>query len=313
MAQRGVPLAVVHQVGELQGHLLLVVIGLLIQAQLLQLVVGVVEDGAAGSLVDAPGLHAHQAVLDDIRQADAVFAAQLVELGHHLHAGECLPVQLGGHALLKVQGDVGGLVGGLLGGDAQFQEARLVVLGLVGGVLQIQALVGEVPQVLVLGVVGLPVDFQGDIVGLGVLNFLLAGLDIPDTPGGDDLHIRSKGLDGQLEADLVVALAGAAVADGVGALFFGDVHNALGDDGTGKGGAQQVLVLIHSPGLHRGVDVVLDELLFQIQHVQFGGAGLLGLFLQAVQLGALAHVAGNGDDLAVVVVFLQPGDDDRGV
>ena len=48
LAQRGVPLAVVHQVGELQGHLLLVVIGLLIQAELLQLVVGVVEDGAAG-------------------------------------------------------------------------------------------------------------------------------------------------------------------------------------------------------------------------------------------------------------------------
>ena len=122
---------------------------------------GVVEDGAAGGLVDATGLHAHQAVLDDVRQADAVFAAQLVEFRHHLHAGEGLPVQLGGHALLKVQSDVGGLVGGLLGGDAQLQEARLVVLGLVGGVFQIQALVGEVPQVLVLGVIGLRLIFRG--------------------------------------------------------------------------------------------------------------------------------------------------------
>ena len=150
-------------------------------------------------------------------------------------------------------------------------------------------------------------------MGLGVLDLLLPGLDVPNTPGGDDLHIRGEGLDGQLEAHLVVALAGAAVADGVGALFLGDVHNALGDDGPGERGAQQVLVLVHGPGLDGGVDVVLDELLFQVQHVQLGGPGLLGLFLQAVQLGALAHVAGDGDDLAVVVVLLQPGDDDGGV
>src|SRR5699024_7898002 len=59
--------------------------------------------------------------------------------------------------------------------------------------------------------------------------------------------------------------------------------------------------------------VVFHIVLFQVQHVQLGSAGLDGLFFQAVQLGALAHVAGNGDDFAVVVVFLQPGDDDGGI
>ena len=43
-------------------------------------------------------------------------------------------------------------------------------------------------------------------------------------------QLGREGLDGQLKADLVVALAGAAVADGVGALRFGDLHDALGDD-----------------------------------------------------------------------------------
>ena len=55
------------------------------------------------------------------------------------------------------------------------------------------------------------------------------------------------------------------------------------------------------------------KVLLQIQNVQLGSAGSLGLFLQAVQLGALAHVTGNGDDFAVVVVFLQPGNDDGGI
>jgi len=31
---------------------------------------------------------------------------------------------------------------------------------------------------------------------------------------------------------------------------------------------------------------------------------------QAVELAGLADVAGHGDDFAVIVVFLQPGDDD---
>src|SRR5699024_5824694 len=106
----------------------------------------------------------------------------------------------------------------------------LVVLGLVGGILQVQALVRQMPQVLVLGVVGFAADLQGDVVGLSVLNLLLAGLEIPNAPGGDDLHVGGVGLNGQLETHLVVALAGAAVADGVGALFLGDLHNALGND-----------------------------------------------------------------------------------
>ena len=37
----------------------------------------------------------------------------------------------------------------------------------------------EVPEVLVLGVVGLPADLQGHVVGLGVVDLLV-------TPGGRD-------------------------------------------------------------------------------------------------------------------------------
>ena len=167
----------------------------------------------------------------------------------------------------------------------------------------------EVPEVLVLGVVGLPGDLQGDVVGLGVVDLLVTAFDVPLSPGSDDGHLGSEALDGQLEAHLVVALAGAAVGDGVGAFGLGDLHQLLGNDGPGKGGAQQVLLVLGAHH-HGGDDDVVHHLVHQVRHVQLGGAGLDGLLLQALQLVVLAHVAGHGDDLGVAIVLLQPGDDD---
>ena len=145
LPQGGEPLAVVHQVREVHRQLALHVGGILVDGNHLQALVGLVEDGAAGGLVHAPVLHAHQPVLHDVQQADAVLAAQLVQLADHVAGLHLLPVHRHGHALFKVDGHVGGLVGGSDGADAHLQEAGLLILGLVGRVLQIQALVAQVP------------------------------------------------------------------------------------------------------------------------------------------------------------------------
>ena len=284
----------------------------LIQSDGLQNIDSLVQDGTAGGLIDAAALHAHQTVLHDIQQADAVLAAQLVQVFHQLHSAHLLAVHGGGDALFKVDGHIGGLIGSLLGADAQLQEAGLVVLGLVGGAFQIEALVAQVPQVLVLGIVGLAVDLQGDVVSLGVVDLLVTALDIPLTPRSNDGHIGAQGLEGQLKTHLIIALAGAAVADGVCAFLDGDIRQSLGDAGTCKAGAQQV-VLVLCAELQGGEDVVLHKVLLQVQHIQLGCAGSLGLFFQTIQLRALTHVTGDSDDLAVVVVFLQPGNDDGGI
>ena len=309
LPQGSEPLAVVHQIRKVHRQLALHVLGVLVDGDHLQDLVGLVEDGAARSLIDAPVLHAHQPVFHDVQQADAVGAAQGIELfddGAGLHL---LAVDGHGPALFKVQRHIGGLVGGHGRRDAHLQEAGLVVLGLVGGILQIQAFVGEVPEVLVLGVIGLPGDLQGHVVGLGVVDLFVTALDVPLSPGGDDGHFGSEALDGQFETHLVVALAGAAVGDGVGTFGLGNLHQLLGDDGPGKGGTQQVLLVLGSHH-HGGDDDIVHHLVHQIRHIQLGGAGLDGLLLQAVQFVVLAHVASHGDDLRIVVVLLQPGDDD---
>ena len=164
------------------------------------------------------------------------------------------------------------------------------------------------PQVLVLGVVRLTRDLERDVVRLGVRDLVVAALELPCTPRRDDVHLGRERLDRQLETHLIVALAGAAVADRVGALGLGDLDDALGDRGTREGRAEQVF-FIFGACLQARPDVVLDERLVQILDVQLGRAGRQRLFLQTVQLGALADVAGNGDHLAAVV-FLQPRNDD---
>ena len=99
------------------------------------------------------------------------------------------------------------------------------------------------------------------------------------------------------------------MADGVGTLGLGDLHQTLGNDGPGEGGTQQI-VLVLGAHHHRGDNHLVHHLVCEILHIQLGRAGLDGLLLQTVQLGPLSHIAGDGNDLGIIIVFLQPGDDD---
>ena len=103
------------------------------------------------------------------------------------------------------------------------------------------------------------------------------------------------------------------MADGVCALFQSDSCQLLTDNRTSERGTQQVTVLIYCASLYSREDVVLYEGLLQIQYDQLGCAGLDCLFFQAVQFRTLSYVCGNCDNLAVVVVFFQPRNDNRSI
>ena len=49
-----------------------------------------------------------------------------------------------------------------------------------------------------------------------------ARIEFGDAPGGDDADAGLQGVEGEFEADLVVAFAGAAVGDGGAGFFLGD-------------------------------------------------------------------------------------------
>src|SRR5205085_1019845 len=123
------------------------------------------------------------------------------------------------------------------------------------------------------------------------------GDDVPLAPRGDDGEVRGEGLVGQLEADLVVALAGAAVGERVAAGGEGDFDLLLGEQRAGDRSPEEVLMLVDAAGADELPDVLGDELLAHVLDVDFGGAGVAGLGFEAGELvAALADIAANGDD-----------------
>jgi len=82
---------------------------------------------------------------------------------------------------------------------------------------------------------------DGDVHLGGVVEQVVAAgeavVEFGDAPGRDDFDGRLQRVEGEFEADLVVAFARAAVGDGDAILFLSDGYLAPGDDGPGEGGS----------------------------------------------------------------------------
>ncbi len=306
------PLAVVDEVGVFEGDLLFVVEGVAFEGEVFEGGDGGVEDGAAGGFVGAAGLHADEAVFDEVGLADGVAAADFVEVGDEVVAFHFVAVEGDGDAGFEFDFDIIGSVGGFGDGDAHDPE---VVLGLVGGVFEVGAFVGDVPEVAVAGVDFLFGLLDGDAFFLGVFDggFAAAEFEAVIFPGGDDFEFGSEGHVGELEADLVVAFAGGSVGDGVGTFGVGDIDLVLGDEGAGDGGAEEVLGFVDGAGFEHGEAVLLGEFLAEVFDDALVGTGFEGFFLDAFEFIALAEFGGEGDDLAAGVIVLEPGEDDGGI
>ena len=75
-------------------------------------------------------------------------------------------------------------------------------------------------------------------MGFGVINLLIAALNIPFPPRCNDFHFRRKVHNGQLKSHLIVALSGAAVANSIRPLCLCNFHATLSQNRAGKAGSQ---------------------------------------------------------------------------
>ena len=130
----------------------------LVEREHFKLLMREIKDCAARRFVDAMILHADEPVLYDVQNADAVFAAQLVQFTDDV--GDFHLLSVNGHrdTCLKADGNRCGRIGCLIGGHAHFKEQRLIKIRLVRGVFKVKPLMAQMPQVLVLGVVRLTGD-----------------------------------------------------------------------------------------------------------------------------------------------------------
>ena len=267
-----------------------------------------VENGAGGVLVNAAALHAHVAVFHDIAAADTVASAGELERVDDFIGREAFAVEGHGVALFEINGDFFGGVGGLFHG-----HTALMADGIGGepGIFQFGTFEARVQHVCVhavaLGALG-----NRNAVGLSEGVQSRTAHEIPFTPRGNDPDGGIKGLGGKFKADLVVALAGGTVSDGVGAFLVGDLYESLGNERTGDGGAEEVAVFIDGCGTDHGEDEVPGHFLTQVENVGFLGAGFVGLLLNTGEILGLAEVGCHGDDVAVVGVD-EPFENDGGV
>ncbi|TIA03603.1 Bystin-domain-containing protein [Aureobasidium pullulans] len=274
---------------------------LTVHGETLEIDVSGAQAGKTGGLVAATRLETDEAVLDNVDTANTVLAGNGVDskeelggIGDSLAAGE---LSLDGQTLLEVKDKVLGLLGSLGGVDGQLPH---VLGGSDVGVLEDTGLVTAVGQVLV-HAPGLALCAgDGDAGLLGVVEEILATLEavVEDgvAPWGNDLDGGLQGVEGQLEADLVVALTGAAVRDGETALLLGDGNLGAGNDGTGKRN-----VLVDGIALDSGPAELLDELLAEILNVALLGTNLEGLLAGSIKVLLLANIGHEADDAVALV------------
>ena len=229
VAERGVPFALVYDMSELVAHILFHFHGSTVKYQLLELLMCFHQNGSARSLIDTAGLHADNTVLHDVDDADAVFAAETVQLTDNIGNLHLLAVDGGRNTFLEGHGHILALLRSFFRGDAEYQ--KVIVVRLTGRILELKTLVADMPDVAVTAVAGVCGERKMNAVCLAVCDLILAGLHGPlvVSPCSDNLEIRSESLDGKLKTDLVVSFSGSAVADGGSTFFSCDLNQLLAD------------------------------------------------------------------------------------
>ena len=310
LAERGEPEAVVDELGVARLEARLFAEEVPFEGDRFEVGVGEDEREGAGAFVDLAALDADAAVLDHVDAAPAVPADGFGGGGDELGEGHRLAVEGDGDACCEGDGELPRLVGDVSGVGGE--GVRLA--GRCGpGIFDDATFDGASPEVLVDGVRVVAADFHGDVVACGVVDGVLAA-EPPETHGGEDVEVGGEGADGDLEADLVVAFAGAAVRDGVCVVLEGGGDEVADDDGSGERGDERVLAFVEGVGAEGREAVLVGELVAGVDDEGFDGAGgaRAGADGVPVVVGVLADIDGEGDDVDVPFV-VHPFDGDGGV
>src|SRR5712691_1806452 len=261
---------------------------------------GGIEYRAARRLVHAARLHTDEAILDDVGAADAVLAGDFVELFEELYGPEWNGVYADRIAFFEAYRDDDRLVRrleGILGHDED-------VLGrFLRRIFEDAALVRAVPQVTVGGVRLLRRRLHRHALGVHVGDEVFAALEFPFAPRRDDLQLGGERGVGQLEADLVVALAGAAVGDRVGAESLRDGDLVRCGERPCHRRPEQIRAGVDGAGPQCREDEIAHEFFAQVFDDAVFGTGALGLLDKTLQLaGALPDIGGEADDARAIGV-----------
>src|SRR5262249_8861472 len=141
---------------------------------------------------------------------------------------------------------------------------------------------------------------DGNVSFLCVSDRTLTGMNVPLAPGSNNREIRRKSLVSQLEADLIIALSGAAVREPVCTFRKSNFNLAPGQQWPGDSCSEKVRVFVHGARFHHGPEVIGHKFTAQVFNEAFGCAGLYGFIFEAVEFLFLTDVSGHRNDLAPI-------------
>ena len=213
-----------------------------VEGKTLKVDVGRSEDSETWGLIASPGLDTDEPVFNNVDTANTVPAGNGVggeeELNWVSDRLSVLILELHGDTILKVNSEVFWHIWGVLWVDGKLPH--VLWWGRVG-VLEDSGLIRAVGHVLVhrpwlclsLG------DGDANLGGVveKVITALEAGVELGNSPWGDNLDIGLEGIEGKLKTDLVIAFTRAAVGDGNTTLSESNSNLGTGNDGTSERGS----------------------------------------------------------------------------
>src|SRR5579875_2684764 len=140
--------------------------------------------------------------------SDTVLPAEFIELLDQRHTIESLAVQGDRSSLLKIEGEIKRLVGRLAGID---RPGKSIGGRFLPGIFQSARLTAASPQVQIDAIRTLFSRFYGNTV-LGCISDLFLAVHFPLADRRDDFQVGSQGLEGDVEADLIVAFTRTTVS-----------------------------------------------------------------------------------------------------
>ena len=263
----GEPLALIHEARVFLRRRGLETCHLAVEDELLEGAMRGMQDDGRRCLVDLARLDPNEAILD---QADSMQSAQLIELRHQGRAGKGLPCHRHWNSPLKVELDESSAGGG---GVHRRRPVKCVLGGFEESILQDPGFDGAPPQILIDTVRRLRLDINGQSVGACVLDLLVPGHRHPIAKWRQHLEMRGQGADGDVETDLVVALAGRAVRNPARPFTDRHLDQQLRDQWPAKRRGQRVLTLVDRPRPQGWPAEALDEGSPGIEHIGLDGAG----------------------------------------
>ena len=120
--------------------------------------------------------------------------------------------------------------------------------------------------------------------------------------------VDSQRIGGELEADLVIALAGGAMGDSIGADLVRDLDLPFGDQRPRDRGPKQIDAFIERVGPEHREDVVAHKLFAQVFDIELRCARGFRLFLEAAEFLALPNVGCVGGSWLTPADTLGRGD-----